>query len=88
MENHDKYIGQMLDNRYEIIEKIRGVSLYNVWHTFSEEKREELLKINGSTEIAFKSGLNCQMIEGDPMNFKITTLEDLSNFEALIKKYP
>ncbi len=51
-----------------------------------ELSREELLKINGSTEIAFKSGLNCQMIEGDPMNFKITTLEDLSNFEALIKK--
>ena len=51
----------------------------------NELSREELLKINGSTEIAFKSGLNCQMIEGDPMNFKITTLEDLSNFEALIK---
>lgn len=46
--------------------------------------REELIKINGSTEIAFKSGLDCQMVEGDPMNFKITTLEDLSNFEAII----
>lgn len=46
--------------------------------------REELLKINGSTEIAFKSGLNCQMVEGDPMNFKMTTPEDLSNFEAII----
>ena len=22
MENHDKYIGKMLDNRYEILEKI------------------------------------------------------------------
>jgi 2-C-methyl-D-erythritol 4-phosphate cytidylyltransferase len=45
---------------------------------------EDLLRINGSTEIAFKSGLNCTMISGDPMNFKITTPEDLSNFEALI----
>ena len=49
-----------------------------------EMPREELLKINGSTEIAFKAGLNCQMVEGDPMNFKITTPEDLSNFEAII----
>lgn len=48
--------------------------------------REELLKINGSTEIAFKAGLYCQMVEGDPMNFKITTPEDLSNFKAIINK--
>lgn len=48
--------------------------------------RAELLKINGSTEIAFKSGLECHMIKGNPMNFKITTPEDLSNFEAIINK--
>ena len=41
----------------------------------------ELMKINGSTELAFKSGI----IEGDPMNFKITTPEDLSNFKTIIK---
>ncbi len=29
---------------YEIIEKIDGVSLYNVWHTFSEEQREDVIK--------------------------------------------
>lgn len=49
-----------------------------------EMSREDLLKINGSTEIAFKAGLDCQMVEGDPMNFKITTPEDLSNFESII----
>lgn len=46
---------------------------------------EELLKINGSTEIAFKQGLKVEMVKGDPMNFKITTPEDLSNFESIIK---
>lgn len=45
---------------------------------------EELLKINGSTEIAFRQGLKVEMVEGDPMNFKITTPEDLSNFESII----
>jgi len=43
------------------------------------------MKINGSTELAFKSGLSCRIIEGDPMNFKITTPEDLSNFKTIIK---
>lgn len=46
--------------------------------------QDEILAINGSTEIAFKAGLNCKMIEGDPMNFKITTPEDLSTFENII----
>ena len=50
-----------------------------------EMPREELLKINGSTEIAYKAGLSCQMVEGDPMNFKITTPEDLINFRNIIK---
>ena len=47
--------------------------------------REELLKINGSTEIAYKGGLNIKLIKGDEMNFKITTPEDLSNFESIIR---
>lgn len=29
---------------YEIIEKIEGVTLYNVWHTFSEEQREDIIR--------------------------------------------
>lgn len=29
---------------YEILEKIEGVTLYNVWHTFSENEREEIIK--------------------------------------------
>jgi len=48
--------------------------------------REELLKINGSTEIAYKGGLKIKLIKGDEMNFKITTPEDLTNFETIIKQ--
>lgn len=29
---------------YEVIEKIEGVSLYNIWHTFNEKQREEIIK--------------------------------------------
>lgn len=46
---------------------------------------DEIMKINGSTEIAYKGGLNVKIIKGDEMNFKITTPEDLSNFESIVK---
>ncbi len=29
---------------YEILEKINGVSLYDFWHTFNEEQREDIIK--------------------------------------------
>ena len=29
---------------YEILEIVNGVSLYNVWHTYSEEQREDIIK--------------------------------------------
>ena len=29
---------------YEIIEKVEGISLYNVWHTFSEDVREDIIR--------------------------------------------
>ena len=29
---------------YEIIEKVEGVTLYNIWHTFSEEQRENVIR--------------------------------------------
>lgn len=51
-----------------------------------EMNHDELLKINGSTEIAVKAGMQCKIIEGNPMNFKITSSEDLINFENIITK--
>ena len=29
---------------YEIIEKVKGVSLYNIWHTLNENQREDIIK--------------------------------------------
>lgn len=45
---------------------------------------EELGHITGSTEVAYRAGLKCILIPGDPNNFKITTKEDLSHFETII----
>lgn len=45
---------------------------------------EELYKINGSTEIAFKAGQKVKVIDGDEANFKITTPEDLVRFKQIV----
>ena len=29
---------------YEVLEKVSGVSLYNVWHTYTEEQREDIIR--------------------------------------------
>ena len=82
----EKYIPELIqaepDGLDECLYSIDGKYL----HVHETMPRADLLKINGSTEIAFKAGLNCQMVTGDPMNFKITTPEDLSNFQAIINE--
>ncbi len=47
--------------------------------------KDELLKINGSTELAFKAGKKVKIIKGDEGNFKITTPEDLLRFKQIIQ---
>lgn len=44
---------------------------------------EELARINGSSELAFKAGLKIKLIVGDPLNFKITDRNDLRNFKMI-----
>jgi 2-C-methyl-D-erythritol 4-phosphate cytidylyltransferase len=44
---------------------------------------DEISAINGSSEIAYKKGLNILLTQGAESNFKITTLEDLKRFELL-----
>lgn len=46
---------------------------------------EDLIKINGSSELAHKAGLKIKLVKGDPRNFKITDSQDLENFKQLQK---
>lgn len=43
-----------------------------------------IMEINGSTEPAIMAGMDIVMIEGDEMNFKITTKEDLERFRGIL----
>jgi len=47
---------------------------------------ESLKRITGTTQIAYEEGLDVLLVKGDEMNFKITTAEDLSNFESIVGK--
>ncbi len=49
-------------------------------------KYEDILKISGSTEIAYKAGLNIKLVPGEELNFKITTTEDLENLKHVLER--
>ena len=49
-------------------------------------KYEDILKISGSTEIAYKAGLNIKLVPGEELNFKITTTEDLDNLKHVLER--
>ncbi len=47
---------------------------------------DDLLKVRGSSEIAYRHGLKIRMIPGDEHNYKITTKEDLNKFIREMEK--
>ena len=47
---------------------------------------DEILKINGSSELALKCGLSVKTVEGDERNIKITTPNDLTLLEAYMEE--
>ena len=47
---------------------------------------QEITETAGSSEIAFKHGMEIKMIEGSERNFKITAKEDLERFELIISE--
>lgn len=49
-----------------------------------ELSNDEISRINGSTEIAHKAGCKVKLIIGSELNFKITTPEDVINFEQIV----
>jgi len=49
-------------------------------------KYEDILKISGSTEIAYKAGLKVRLVPGEELNFKITTTEDLDNLKHVLER--
>lgn len=45
---------------------------------------EEIAATAGSSEIAYRHGMNIRLVKGSERNFKITTIEDLETFETIV----
>lgn len=86
LSNDGKHIDSLLERRTlwngQAPEAFKFGSYYDANMSLTEE---ELNRITGSTEVSYRAGLKCILIPGDTNNFKITTPEDLSNFESIIK---
>ena len=76
LERSELFAGQAPESfRYGMYKKIHD-----------EATEEELMNTRGSSEIAYKHGMEIRLFEGAEKNFKITTMEDLTNFEAELDK--
>lgn len=54
---------------------------YDIHNNVSDE---EIASTAGSSEIAYRHGMNIRLVAGSERNFKITTKEDLETFETII----
>lgn len=51
----------------------------------NEVSDEEIASTAGSSEIAYRYGMEISMVKGSERNLKITTIEDLETFESILK---
>lgn len=83
--NDGLHINALLDRKTLFAGQAPESFVFGKYLRIHEEMPEdEIEKINGSSEIAQKAGLDVHLIPGDSMNFKITTPDDLSSFRTII----
>ena len=62
-----------------------GYKLKNYLEINSKYTKEQLMNIRGSSELAFLGGMTVRLVDGDSVNFKITTPQDLERFERKVE---
>jgi len=69
---------------YEILEKVKGITLYNVWHTFTEEQREDIIRqlCNAMKQMHSNIGEKYDWIEFNKKRFNCL-LQDAKNKNLL-----
>lgn len=55
--------------------------LHKYWNINKDLTEQEICKLTGSSEIAFRNGFNIKVIKGEECNFKLTTISDLERFK-------
>lgn len=63
-------------------EAFKFMPYLNAHYNMSEE---DIKKVNGSSELAYLSGMKIKMIPGDPENYKITDSSDLDRFKSSLR---
>lgn len=84
--NDGKKIDALLDRDKIIAGQAPEAFVFGPYLRANESLSEaELLAVNGSTEPAIKANMRIALLDGDELNFKITTDEDLRKFEKLME---
>ena len=75
-------------NRSEIFagQAPEGFLFGKYYQVHNDVTDEEIGQTNGSSEIAFRHGIEIKLVEGSERNFKITGPEDLERFEQILKE--
>ena len=60
--------------------------LHQYYKAHEGKSHEFLASMRGTTEIAYAAGMKICMIEGEPLNFKITYPPDLDRFRMVLKE--
>ena len=60
--------------------------LHQYYKAHEGKSHEFLASMRGTTEIAYATGMKICMIEGEPLNFKITYPPDLDRFRMVLKE--
>ena len=60
--------------------------LHQYYKAHEGKSHEFLASMRGTTEIAYATGMKICMIEGEPLNFKITYPPDLERFRMVLKE--
>lgn len=78
-------VSGLLDRRYIYAGQSPEVFQFQKYYVANKKLLpRHIFEINGSTEVAIRSGMDIVMIPGDENNFKITTIEDLRRFQRTI----
>ena len=79
-------LSALLDRKSVVAGQAPELFLFGKYLSANEKliKDGRMNEINGSTEAAFLAGMNVITIPGDEGNFKITTMDDLERFRAMM----
>ncbi|MCC8137787.1 MAG: 2-C-methyl-D-erythritol 4-phosphate cytidylyltransferase [Clostridiales bacterium] len=83
--NDGKSITHLLDrNTLFAGQAPEAFKLMRYWEINRNATEEEINNTRGTSEIAYRNGLNISLIPGEDINFKLTTPADLEHFKALM----